>query len=73
MDVKLLEQLLAQSQPLLITSLLLSLSCAVLCGFIAARRRSRWVYWSAMGFIFGPFALPFVFKAKPKGPENIKS
>ncbi|MEK7758430.1 MAG: hypothetical protein AAB304_02330 [Pseudomonadota bacterium] len=75
MDVELLEQLLAQSQSLLVISLLISLACAVLCGVIAARRQARWVYWSVMGFAFGPFALPFVFmaKPKPKGPKNIKS
>lgn len=74
MDVEQLEQLLAQSQSLLIISLLISLGCAVLCGVIAARRQARWVYWSVMGFAFGPFALPFVFMAKPrpKGQENIK-
>jgi len=72
MDMESLDQLLAQSQSLLITSLLISLACAVLCGVIAARRRARWVYWSVMGFAFGPFALPFVFMAKPRGPEASK-
>ena len=66
------DQLLAQSQSLLVISLLISLACAVLCGVIAARRRARWVYWSVMGFAFGPFALPFVFMAKPKSPEASK-
>jgi len=65
---ELLNQILAQSQTLLIVSLLLSLGFGVLCGFIAAYRKLRWVYWSVMGFVFGPFALPFVFMAKPKGP-----
>lgn len=63
-----LEQLLAQSQSLLVISLLISVACAVLCGFIAVRRKLRWVYWSVMGFAFGPFALPFVLMAKPKSP-----
>ena len=72
MDMESLDQLLAQSQSLLIASLLISLACAVLCGVIAARRRARWVYWSVMGFAFGPFALPFVFMAKPKVPEATK-
>ena len=67
-----LEQLLAQSQSLLVISLLISIACAVLCGVIAARRKLRWVYWSVMGFAFGPFALPFVFMARPrpKGPAG---
>ena len=73
MDLESFDQLLAQSQSLLIISLLTSLACAVLCGAIAARRRARWVYWSVMGFAFGPFALPFVFMAKPKAPEATKT
>ncbi len=73
MDMELLAQLLEQSRPLLVISLLVSLACAVLCGIIAARRQARWVYWSAMGFVFGPFALPFVFMAKPRRPEDTKS
>jgi ABC-type dipeptide/oligopeptide/nickel transport system permease component len=70
--MEMLEQLLAQSQSLLIVSLLISIASAVLCGMIAARRRLRWVYWSVMGFAFGPFALPFVFLAKPKDPPAPK-
>ena len=70
---ELLEQLLPQFQSVLVVSLLISLACAALCGVIAARRRARWVYWTVMGFALGPFALPFVFLAKPKDPENIKS
>jgi ABC-type dipeptide/oligopeptide/nickel transport system permease component len=72
MDMEMLDQLLAQSQSLLIISLLISVGCALLCGFIAARRKARWVYWSVMGFAFGPFALPFVFLAKPKDPPAAK-
>jgi ABC-type dipeptide/oligopeptide/nickel transport system permease component len=65
-----LDQLLAQSESLLIYSLLISVGCALVCGLIAARRRGRWIYWSVMGFAFGPFALPFVFFAKPKKTEK---
>lgn len=68
-----LEQILAQSQSLLVMSLLFSLAFAVLCGFIAARRKLRWIYWTVMGFAFGPFALPFVFLAKPKNPPATPS
>lgn len=63
---ELLNLILSQSKTLLVVSLLISLGFAVLCGFIAAHRKLRWVYWSVMGFVFGPFALPFVFMAKPK-------
>jgi ABC-type dipeptide/oligopeptide/nickel transport system permease component len=72
MEMELLNQLLAQSQSLLIVSLLISIGCALLCGLIAAYRKGRWVYWSVMGFAFGPFALPFVFMAKPKVPTATK-
>ena len=68
-----LDQLLAQSESLLVYSLLISVGCALICGLIAARRRARWVYWLVMGFAFGPFALPFVFFAKPKNPEKDNS
>jgi ABC-type dipeptide/oligopeptide/nickel transport system permease component len=68
MEMEMLNQLLEQSQSLLIISLLISVGCALLCGLIAAHRKARWVYWSIMGFAFGPFALPFVFMAKPKVP-----
>ena len=72
MDQELLNQLLQKSGPLLVISLLISAACALLCGVIAARRRARWVYWSVMGFVFGPFALPFVCLAKPKDPSDTK-
>jgi ABC-type dipeptide/oligopeptide/nickel transport system permease component len=72
MDLASLDQLMAQSQSLLIISLLVSVACAVLCGVIAARRQLRWVYWSTMGFVFGPFALPFVFLAKRKDPGKTR-
>lgn len=70
MTMESLDQLLAQSESLLIYSLLVSVACALVCGLIAARRHGRWVYWSVMGFAFGPFALPFVFFAKAKKQEK---
>ena len=62
-----------QAQPLLVISLLISLGCALLCGFIAARRKLPWGYWAILGFAFGPFALPFVFISKPKIRSVTKS
>lgn len=32
--------------------------------FIASKRNANKRFWLAMGIIFGPFALPFVFMAK---------
>jgi len=72
MEQELLNQLMQQSGPLLVISLLISAVCALLCGFIAARRKARWVYWSVMGFAFGPFALPFVFLAKSRDQSVTK-
>lgn len=69
-DPQALNKILAQSQDLLLYALLFSLAFAVLCGVIAARRQLSWVYWSVMGFAFGPFALPFVFMAKPKQSKS---
>jgi hypothetical protein len=34
--------------------------------FIAAKRSVNKSFWLAMGIVFGPFALPFVFMAKSK-------
>jgi hypothetical protein len=34
--------------------------------FIAGKRKANKSFWFAMGIIFGPFALPFVFMAKSK-------
>jgi ABC-type dipeptide/oligopeptide/nickel transport system permease component len=67
---ELIQQMWALSAPMLLVTLLLSVACAVVCGYIAHRRKARWVYWSAMGFAFGPFALLFVFLAKPKPPAT---
>lgn len=71
--MEIVEQLWTQSQSLLWISLLISVACALLCGFIAARRKLRWGYWAIMGFAFGPFALPFVFLAKPISKPLAKS
>ena len=34
--------------------------------FIAAKRNANTSFWLAMGILFGPFALPFVFMAKTR-------
>ncbi len=63
-----INQLLALTKDMLLVSLAISGACAVICGLIAARRQARVAYWSVMGFVFGPFAIPFVFRAKPRTP-----
>ena len=66
----LFQQLLVMSQSAIVIGLVVSIAFGALCGLIAARRKARWVYWSVMGFAFGPLALPFVFLAKPKAPTG---
>lgn len=51
---------------MLIVTLLISLAFALICGAIASRRGARPVYWAVMGFVFGPFAIPFALRAKPR-------
>lgn len=45
---------------------LVSAFFGVLLYFIASKRNANRSFWLAMGIIFGPFALPFVFIAKSK-------
>ena len=48
--------------------ILISASFGALLYFIAAKRNANKCFWMAMGIVFGPFALPFVFMAK----RNVK-
>jgi hypothetical protein len=50
----------------LLVLLLMTLVSAVACHMIAARRGGNGVRWGIMGLLFGPFAIPFAFFAKPK-------
>jgi len=70
MTEELLNQILEQSATMLIVALLISIAFGVLCGYLAARRGGRWVFWSVMGFAFGPFAIPFVFFGKKPGTRK---
>ena len=38
--------------------------------FIAAKRNADTTFWLVMGILFGPFALPFVFFAKPNEKDH---
>jgi hypothetical protein len=51
---------------LLIASAAINIFCVILCHQIAKRRSAKPVFWGVMGALFGPFAIPFVFLAKPK-------
>jgi hypothetical protein len=44
--------------------IILSLVFAGLLYLIAEKRGADKVFWAIMGFLFGPFAIPFVFFAK---------
>lgn len=35
-----------------------------ICYFVAKYRGTNQIFWGVMGFIFGPFAIPFVFFSK---------
>jgi len=45
---------------------LVTLASIVACHMIAASRGGNAVFWGTMGLLFGPLAIPFAFKAKPK-------
>ena len=45
---------------------LYSLICGYILWIIAAKRGANTTFWAAMGAIFGPLAIPFVFLAKKK-------
>ncbi|MCK9276282.1 MAG: hypothetical protein M0P57_14485 [Syntrophales bacterium] len=45
--------------------IILSAFFGILLYFIAEKRGVNKIFWMVMGFIFGVFAVPFVFLAKP--------
>ena len=47
-----------------------TLASIVACHMIAASRGGNAVFWGTMGFLFGPIAIPFAFRAKPKPVES---
>ena len=50
--------------------LVISLGFAGLLSVIAAKRGSNKTFWAVMGFLFGPFAIPFVLFSKKSDPKN---
>jgi len=53
----------------LIISSIICISCAILLWFIADKRGANTFFWSVMGAVFGPFAIPFVFLTKNNPSE----
>ena len=41
----------------------------VVCHFIARKKGKSPVFWGAMGFFFGPLAIPFVLFVKPQNTD----
>jgi hypothetical protein len=46
--------------------ILLSIISAVICYYVASQRGAKTSFWVLMALLFGPFAIPFVFFAKPR-------
>ena len=58
---------------LLIASIAINIVCIVLCHKIAKRRVARPGFWGVIGALFGPFAIPFALKAKPKTKKSTEA
>lgn len=48
---------------------IMTVFCMLICHAVAERRGARPAFWGVMGAVFGPFAIPFVFMAKPRAPK----
>jgi hypothetical protein len=46
--------------------MLISIIFGLLLRAIARKRGANQIFWFVMGFVFGPFVLPFVFLARRK-------
>jgi|TARA_B110000305_G_scaffold112268_1_gene126383 hypothetical protein len=44
----------------------INIMCIYVCYVLAKERGANTRFWGWMGMLFGPFAVPFVFFAKPK-------
>ena len=50
--------------------LLVSIGFAVLLHRMAEHRHQNPVVWAALGFAFGPLAIPFLYLIRKRKPEN---
>ena len=50
--------------------LFINVLCIAVCHYAASRRGAKPAFWAAMAALFGPFAVPFAFRAKPAGDIN---
>ncbi|MFH2130624.1 MAG: hypothetical protein ABIK68_09650 [bacterium] len=46
--------------------ILVSLVSIAICRAIAEKRGANTLFWTIMGALFGPFAIPFSFLSKPQ-------
>jgi len=44
--------------------IIITITCAIICNLLAKRRGANPVFWTVMGVVLGPLAIPFVFLAK---------
>jgi len=43
----------------------------VVCHYIAKNRGAKPVFWGVMGALFGPFAIPFAYFARPESKAQV--
>ena len=64
-DVLELTESIAADPMILLALIVVTIASIVACHLIARARGGNAVFWGVMGAIFGPFAIPFAFLAKP--------
>ncbi len=47
---------------------IVTLCSTLVCYSVAKKRRANVPFWVVMAVLIGPFAVPFVFFAKPRAP-----
>lgn len=53
--------------------LAITVVCAVVCHYLAVRRGLKPVFWTVMGALFGPLAIPFVLFAGRRASTSVNS
>lgn len=54
----------------IVTLTIVIVASALICHTIAKNRGANAVFWTVMGAIFGPLAIPFAFLSKPIGNKE---
>ncbi len=50
---------------------IITLCSTLVCYCVAKKRGAKVAYWVVLGVLIGPFAVPFVFFAKPRPPVGL--